>query len=74
MKQVSKKNQIRKYMGWIWQDQNVALCNNCSGYAYSVCVMDENGCATKQLTPSYKTTAELLAYLQGVHAVKSQAT
>lgn len=67
---VTKKDQVRKYAAWLWQGVNAQICNVVAGGAYHIGIVAECGSVEKQLTPCYKTTAELLAYLQGLHAAK----
>ena len=66
----TKKEQVKKYAAWLWQGVNAQICNVVAGGAYHIGIVTECGSVEKQLTPCYKTIAELLAYLQGLHYAK----
>lgn len=71
---VTKKDKINQVARWIWPDAEPTLCNTVAGGHYHIGIVSEYGSVIKQLTPCYKTPAELLAYLEGVHAAISNPT
>lgn len=71
MKRIDKKEQIRMYCAWIWRNVKTELYNTVGGGCYSIGQQDKQGHLERTLTPTYKTPAELLAYLQGVYAART---